>query len=62
MNLTILKFDLDMGEEEAKKVETAEHAAEEKAIVLSTVPPSEESKDKPDDSKALVIVEPETSN
>ncbi|XP_004240737.1 remorin [Solanum lycopersicum] len=49
-----------MGEEEAKKVETAEHAAEEKAIVLSTVPPSEESKDKPDDSKALVIVEPET--
>ncbi|MCE2056197.1 hypothetical protein HAX54_044236 [Datura stramonium] len=45
-----------MGEEEAKKVETAE---EEKAIVLSTLPPSEDLEDKPDDSKALAIVEPE---
>ncbi|XP_055829878.1 remorin-like [Solanum dulcamara] len=49
-----------MGEEEAKKVETAGDVAEEKAIVLSTLPPSEELEDKPDDSKALAIVEPET--
>ncbi|KAM3309154.1 remorin [Capsicum chacoense] len=46
-----------MREEEAKKVETAEAVAEEKAIVLSTLPPSE---DKSDDSKALAIVEPES--
>ncbi|XP_059288557.1 remorin-like [Lycium ferocissimum] len=45
-----------MGEEEAKKVESGD----EKAIVLSTVPPSEQVDDKPDDSKALAIVEPET--
>ncbi|KAM3376084.1 remorin [Capsicum galapagoense] len=47
-----------MSEEEAKKVETAEAVAEEKAIVLSTLPPSE---DKSDDSKALAIVEPESN-
>ncbi|KAJ8547609.1 hypothetical protein K7X08_011195 [Anisodus acutangulus] len=46
-----------MGEEEEKKVETPKDVADEKAIVLSTLPPSE---DKPDDSKALAIVEPET--
>lgn len=52
-----------MGEEkeEAKKVETVEHVAEEKAIVLSTLPPSKESEGKPDYSKALAIVEPENS-
>lgn len=49
-----------MGDEEAKKVETAEDVSEEKAIVLSTLPPSADSEDKPDDSKALAIVKAET--